>query len=211
MLADAGVVHRRRRPPGRPAGGARRAPSGCRGARGRPGDRRRAGGRRRPHRRRRATGRTGGQQRRVRHQRRLPRARPGAARRGDRGQRGGADAPVARRAVGDAASRSRLAAQRVERRQLPAGTASRRVRRDQGLRDEPHREPARGGAGQRRARHGAVPRADAHRVPERQQHRSATAASTRRWRGRASTTSPAPGSPTSSPTRRSRCQACSTR
>ena len=55
--------------------------------------------------RRRATGRARRQQRRLRHQRRFPRARPRSARRGDRGQRGGADAAVARRAVGDAAAR----------------------------------------------------------------------------------------------------------
>ncbi len=52
----------------------------------------------------------------------------------------------------------------------PAPTPG-RLRGHQGLRHQPHREPARRGQRHRRARHRAVPGPHPHRVPERQQHR----------------------------------------
>ena len=69
--------------------------------------------------------------------------------------------------VGDGATPSRLPAQRVERGQLPAGARTRRVRGDQGVRDEPDRGLHEEVTRQRRARHGAVPGPDEDRVPER--------------------------------------------
>ena len=69
-----------------------------------------------------AADRSGRQQRRVRHVGDVPRTRPRAARRRDRAQRRGADTTdQPRRARRDGAARSRLPAQRQQRRQLPAG------------------------------------------------------------------------------------------
>ena len=77
-----------------------------------------------------------------------------------------------RRARRHGAARPRLPAERQQRRQLPAGAAPGGVRGDQGVRHQPDREPARGGARHGREGDCAVPRADPHRVPERQQHRA---------------------------------------
>ena len=75
-------------------------------------------------------------------------------------------------ARGDEPARPRLAAQRVELRQLPAGAAPRRLCGDQGVRHQPQREPAPGGRWRRRRRDRAVPRSRAHRVPAGQQQRA---------------------------------------
>ena len=110
----------------------------------------------------------------------------------------------------DDPARPRLVAQRVERGQLPAGAAARGVRGHEGVRDEPDREPARGGQAGRRARDRAVPRVDQDRVPAGQQHpavrRPVPGVRVDEPRGRW----PPPACATWWPTRRCRSQACST-
>ena len=129
-----------------------------RGARRRPGDARRPGRRGGPHRRPRAAGRPRRQQRRLRHERCVRRRSTPTGWPTRSTLNVGALTRLSHAALAAMVPRRRgLAAQRVELRQLPAGAPPRRVRGDEGVRDEPQREPARGGQGRGRRRHGAVP------------------------------------------------------
>ena len=75
--------------------------------------------------------------------------------------------------------RAGLAAQRVQRRRFPTGSAGRRVRRHEGLRDVADREPPRGGQGPRRHVTALCPGLTRHRVPAGQQHRRVPLVGTR--------------------------------
>ena len=93
-----------------------------------------------------AAGRPGGQQRRVRHQWRVPRTRRRATRATRSSSTSSALTTLSHAALSVMVPRGRGYLLNVSSvAELPARARARRLRGHEGVRDEPHREPARGG------------------------------------------------------------------